>query len=264
MAAAGGYGFCVVARRLVMVLAFLTVMVDGGLDDIEGRSFRNSKSRMCTSMNYLDTCSLNAMSDEHDGIAGLALHSLCMLPWNVDERDMRRSVAHHPDACREPNRMLRMPKHVFECLAGECNDSFMEDMLHGEMRRDWQFKVTQRGNSLETVFHPSMSCLNLQNHFHYHSGILNSVATFFFRREMFSLSFVRVCNFQCNAGNFNSVSHRAIVGNFMAWFVRYWKFQCNTVKCNFSVVHTPMEFAMKLTWPMMLGVYMEAICIHFL
>ena len=133
MAAAGGDGFCMVARRLVMVLAFLTVMVDGGLDDIEGRSFRNSKSRMCTSM---DTCSLNAMSDEHDNIAGLALHSLCMLPWNVDERDMRRSVAHHPDACREHNSMLHMPKHVFECLAGEYNDNFMEDMLHGEMSTD--------------------------------------------------------------------------------------------------------------------------------
>lgn len=40
---------------------------------------------MCTSMVNLDTCSLNAMSDGHDGIAVLALHGLCMLPWNVDE-----------------------------------------------------------------------------------------------------------------------------------------------------------------------------------
>ena len=37
-----------------------------------------------------------------------------------------------------------------------------------------------------------------------------------------------------------------------------------TMQCNFNVIFIFMEFAMKLTSPVMLGVYMEAICMHFL
>ena len=53
-----------------------------------------------------------------------------------------------------------------------------------------------------------------------------------------SLSFVRVCNFQCHAGNFDSVSHRAIAGDVNAWFVRDVFFQCNAADMTGQSVQT--------------------------
>ena len=140
-------------------------------------------------MNHLDECSFPTVLDEHVGTAGLALNSRCMSPWKVE---MKRSVADHFRTCKETN-------------------SF--NMPHCEMRTNWEDEMFQHGRSLVTGFHPSMEGLDVRDHFQYHSGIFNNVEQERFQQETLSLSFVRVCNFQCNAGNFDGVSHRAIAGD---------------------------------------------------
>ena len=236
--ACSGKGFCV-AMRLVVAMALVMIMMTNGLET-EGQLLRNSISKKCTHMNHLDECSCPMVLDEHMGIAGLALDSRCMLPWKVE---MKCSVADYFSTCKEPN-------------------SF--NMLHCEMRTNWEDEMFQHGGSLVTAFHPSMERLDVRDHFQYHSGILNHVEKECFQQETFSLSFVRVCNFQCDAGNFDSVSHRAIAGDVNAWFVRDLFFQCNAACMTHNAVQLRrdfhfMEFAMKLISPVMLRVFMKAI-----
>ena len=213
--ACGGKGFCV-AIWLAMAMALVTKATQNF--ELEGQLLENSISKKCTYMNHLDECSFSTRLDEHMGIAGLALNSRCMLPWKVETE---RSVADHLSTCKEPN-------------------SF--NMPHCEMRTDWEDEMFQHGRSLVTAFHPSMDCLDARDHFQYHSGILNNVEQEVFQQETLSLSLMRVCNFQCNAGNFDSVGHRAIAGDFNAWFVRDRYFQCNAADMTHSAVQIQRGF----------------------
>jgi hypothetical protein len=168
--ACGGKGFCVAIGLVVAMALVMMMMMTNGLET-EGQLLRNSISKKCTHMNHLDECSCPMVLDEHMGIAGLALDSRCMLPWKVE---MKCSVADYFSTCKEPN-------------------SF--NMLHCEMRTNWEDEMFQHGGSLVTAFHPSLECLDVRDHFQYHSGILNDVDTECFQQETLSLSFVRVCNF---------------------------------------------------------------------
>ena len=157
---ANGKGFCV-AIWLAMAMALVTKATQNF--ELEGQLLENSISKKCTYMNHLDECSFPTVLNEHMGIAGLALNSRCMLPWKAE---MKRSVADHFSTCKEPN-------------------SF--NMPHCEMRTDWEDEMFQHGRSLVTAFHPSMECLDVQDHFQYHSGILNDVEQECFQRETVSL-----------------------------------------------------------------------------
>ena len=199
--------------QLMVATALMTMATE-----MEGQLLRNSISKKCTYMNHLDECSFSTGLDEHMGIAGLALNSRCMLPWKVETE---RSVADHFSTCKEPN-------------------SF--NMPHCEMRTDWGRRDVSTWKILVTAFHPSMECLDARDHFQYHSGILSNVEQEVFQQETLSLSFMRVCNFQCNAGNFDSVSHRAIAGDFNAWFVRDRYFQCNAANMTHSAVQIQRGF----------------------
>ena len=128
LAIAAGGGFCAAMWRLAFAFSLLTMVTNGGVDEMACQLFQNSISRECTPYRQLDGCSQHHMACGLNGIAELALHNSCMLPWSMKRRQTERRGAHHLD---EPNTMLHVPK-PYECLACDCNSDFM-NLPRGEV-----------------------------------------------------------------------------------------------------------------------------------